>query len=151
MKLFKKFLILMLALMLVLSLCACNQSSQNTDGETTGSESTGSTEQDPTEGSTEAQIPDGMVQYKVKVVDEAGNPIVGVMVQVCTDETCLMPVKTDEAGVATFAPAAEGKYHANFLPKVPAGYEADAEVFYFAEGETELTIELRAVSDGGDN
>jgi len=68
------------------------------------------------------------------------------MVQVCTEETCLMPVKTDEAGVATFAPAEPGEYHANFLPKIPAGYEADAEVFYFAEGETELTITLTTVA-----
>ena len=147
MKLFKNLLALTLALMLVLCLCACNQSTEDATGESTGSTpaSSSSTVQKPDDGNVE--IPDGMVQYKVKVVDEEGNPVVGVMVQVCTDETCLMPVKTDETGVATFAPAVEGEYHANFLPSVPEGYEADAEVFYFEEGETELTIELRTVSD----
>lgn len=146
MKLFKNFLALMLALMLVLGLCACGESGAGTNNENPGSAPTISTPQNPTEGSSAPTIPDGMVQYKVKVVDEANNPIVGVMVQLCTDETCLIPVKTDDAGVATFAPAAEGEYHANFLPKVPDGYEADAEVFYFASGETELTIVLKAVA-----
>lgn len=153
MKKVNKLLALMLALILVLSLCACNQSGQGGNAtdptNATGSnvDTTDGSEEDPTQESTEATIPEGMVQYKVKVVDEEGNPVVGVMVQVCTDASCLMPVKTDDAGVATFAPAAEGMYHANFLPGIPEGYQADAEVFYFAEGETELTIELMTVSE----
>lgn len=148
MKQFKKLLALSLALMLVLSLCACGEPSQNTDGGSTTATTapTQAPTQPTTQAPTDPTIPDGLVQYKVKVVDEGGNPVVGVMVQVCTDETCLMPVKTDDAGVAAFAPAAEGEYHANFLPGVPAGFEADAEVFYFAEGETELTIVLKAVA-----
>ncbi len=147
MKQFKTLLALTLALMLVLSLCACGQSTQTetpTDPTTATTDPAGT--EAPTDAPTEPEIPDGMVQLKVKVVDEGGNPVVGVMVQVCTDESCLIPVKTDDAGVATFAPAAEGEYHANFLPGVPEGYEADAEVFYFAEGETELTITLKAVA-----
>lgn len=149
MKQFNKILALVLALMLVLCLCACGQDTNGgntTDAPTDPVAETTAPTEKPTEAPTEPIIPDGMVQYKVKVTDEAGNPVVGVMVQVCTDETCLAPVKTDDAGVATFAPAAEGEYHANFLPGVPAGYEADAEVFYFAEGETELTIVLKAVA-----
>ena len=148
MKQFKKILALALALMLVLCLCACGEPAKtNDDGGTTATTApTQAPTEAPTQAPTEATIPEGMVQYKVKVTDEAGNPVVGVMVQVCTDETCLAPVKTDDAGVATFAPAAEGEYHANFLPGVPEGYEADAEVFYFAAGETELTIVLKAVA-----
>ena len=147
----KKFLALVLALMLVLSLCACGKDANGGNATTATTEPTTTIEPTepttvPTEAPTEPVIPDGMVQYKVKVTDEAGNPIVGVLMQVCTDETCLAPVKTDDAGVATFAPAAEGEYHANFLTGVPAGYEAEAEVFYFAAGETELTIVLKAVA-----
>ena len=147
MKLMKTLLALALALMLLLSLCACGQSAEteNPTDPTTATTDPAGTDA-PTDAPTDPTIPDGMVQLKVKVVDEGGNPIVGVMVQVCTDESCLMPVKTDDAGVATFAPAAEGEYHANFLPGVPEGYEADAEVFYFAEGESELTIVLKAVA-----
>lgn len=143
-----KFFALALALMLAISLCACGEPSQTTDGGSTTAttEPTQTPTQSTTQAPTDAVIPDGMVQLKVKVTDEAGNPVVGVMIQVCTDETCLAPVKTDDAGVATFAPAAEGEYHANFLTGVPAGYEADAEVFYFAEGESELTIVLKTVA-----
>lgn len=147
MKKMKKLLALLMTMLLVLCLCACNQSAQGENTtESTGDivdtkDNSGSAEKD-----TQTDIPDGMVQYKVKVVDEKGNPVVGAMIQVCTDETCLIPVKTDDTGVATFPPAAEGAYHANFLPGIPAGYEADAEVFYFADGETELTIQLRTVA-----
>lgn len=153
MKQLKKILALTLALMLVLSLCACGQPSQNTNGSTTATTNptSGNATTNPTEKATELTIPDGMAMYTVKVVDEEGNPVVGAMVQVCTDESCLVPAKTDDAGIATFGPAAEGAYHANFLPSVPEGYEADAEVFYFADGETELTIVLKAVSDGAAN
>ena len=145
MKPFKKFFALVLALMLVLCLCACNTTNENVTGESTGSvPASSSVATKPSEST--SVIPAGKVQFKVTVVDEDGNPIVGVYVQVCNDETCLMPVKTDEAGVATFAPADEGEYHANFLSGIPEGYEADAEVFDFAAGETELTIVLRAIS-----
>ena len=139
----KKLLAIALALMLVLSLCACGQTNP-TPTDDTGA--TGNTDVVTEPSTEESTIPAGMVQHKVTVVDEAGDPIVGVMIQVCTDETCLAPVKTDDNGVATFAPAAEGEYHANFLPGVPEGYEAEAEVFYFADGESELTIVLKAAS-----
>ncbi len=142
MKQFKTLLALMLALLLVLSLCACGQDTKTEDPTTVTTNPTQSTTQAPTD----PPVPDGMVQYKVKVVDEGGNPVVGVMMQVCTDETCLAPVKTDDTGVAAFAPAAEGEYHANFLTGVPEGYEAEAEVFYFEAGKTELTIVLKAVA-----
>ena len=145
MKTLKKILVFTLALMLVLCLCACDQPNENAAGESTGSvPASSSVATKPSESA--SVIPDGKVQHKVTVVDEEGNPIVGVYVQVCNDETCLMPVKTDEAGVATFAPADEGEYHANFLSGVPEGYEADAEVFDFAAGKTELTIVLKAIS-----
>lgn len=145
MKTMKKFLSWMLALMLVLSLCACGQTNQ--PASTEPSDSIPATEpSQPTEEVTEPTLGEGMAQYKVKVEDEAGNPVVGVMVQVCTDETCLIPVKTDDTGLATFAPAQIAEYHANFLPGIPEGYTAEAEVFYFGEGETELTIVLQTVS-----
>lgn len=149
MKKMKKLLALMLALMLVLCLCACasGQGGNNTDGTVDTTDGTG----DTTESGTETTSSESALQYKVKVVDQDGNPVVGVMIQVCTDETCLIPAKTDDAGVATFSPAEEAEYHANFLTGIPAGYEADAEEFYFADGEKELTIQLTAVADSTAN
>lgn len=145
MKMFKKCLALMLALMLVLCMCACGQTGEG-NGDNNDSQPGSSSPSTPTQGSSEPTVPDNKVQYKVTVVDEDGNPIVGVYVQLCTDETCLAPVKTDEAGVAVFTPAAEEEYHAKFT-KVPAGYAADAEEFDFAAGEKELTIVLKTVAD----
>ena len=141
----KKLFALMLAMMMVLSLCACGQTNQPEITEPSENQ-TVTEDTQPSEEVTEPTLAEGMAQYKVKVEDEAGNPIVGVMIQVCTDETCLVPVMTDDTGLATFAPAEIAAYHANFLPGVPEGYTADAEVFYFAEGETELTIVLKAAS-----
>lgn len=146
MKKFNRLLALLMALMLLVCLCACGQSG-GTEDETPTTESTGGEQKDPNEGNNETLIPDGMVQYKVKVIDNEGNPVVGVMIQVCTDETCLMPVRTDDTGVATFAPAEPDAYHANFLPRVPDGYEADAELFYFEGDSTEMTIVLQVVAD----
>lgn len=145
MKNFTKFLALTLALTFALCLCACSQPTQTTDGSSTTAttEPTQAPTQSTTQAPTEATIPEGMVQYKVKVIDEGGNPIVGAIVQVCKD-SCL-PGVTDANGVATFVVADDTGYKASFVT-VPAGYEADAEVFYFAEGETELTIVLKAVA-----
>ena len=91
----------------------------------------------------EVAIPDGMTQYKVTVVDEAGAPIVGAMVQLCKD-SCV-PAVTDANGVATFN-LPEDDYKASMLA-MPAGYEyaGEADTFYF-EGAYELTITLKAVA-----
>ena len=110
----------------------CRYSSTATTGST---ESTGSTE-----GSGEPD--DGKVTYTVNVVDEAGNPIAGAMVQLCKD-TCF-PGVTDANGVAKFT-LAEDEYKVSFLA-LPAGYTYvdDTQEFYFADGSMELTITLKA-------
>lgn len=92
---------------------------------------------------TEPAIPDGMVQYKVTVVDEGGNPVAGAMVQLCKD-SCV-PAVTDANGVATFT-LPEDDYKASMLA-MPTGYEyaGEADTFYF-EGAFELTITLKAVA-----
>ena len=147
MKMFKKLMAVVLALMLMLCVCACGQTNDDANDTTPTSSVPASSSNPATQPSSSGTvIPDGKVQYKVKVVDDDNNPIAGLMVQLCTEETCLAPVKTDAAGVATFAPADEGEYHANFLPGVPSGYEADAEIFYFEDGETEMTIVLKVIA-----
>ena len=90
-------------------------------------------------------VKDDQVQYKIKVTDDAGNPMVGVYVQLCTEEICLAPVKTDDAGVAILKAADDEEYHAK-ITKVPSGYETDTVDFYFEDGETELTIVLKVIA-----
>ena len=61
--------------------------------------------------------------YQIQVVDEAGIPVEGVMVQFCTDSQCMMG-KTDTDGIAAFDEPA-GTYTIHLL-KVPAGYAKDS-------------------------
>ena len=60
--------------------------------------------------------------YIINVVDQNGNPVEGVMANLCNDSMCNM-VKSDDKGVMTF----NGKpyaYHITIL-KVPEGYSFD--------------------------
>ena len=143
MKLFKNCMALVLALMMVLCICACSQTNDAGKGNTTVPTSSNNQATQPS--STGTVIPEDKDQYKVTVVDDAGNPLVGVFVQLCTEETCLAPTKTDDAGVAMFTPANEAEYHAK-ITKVPNGYETDTVDFYFADGEKELTIVLKVIA-----
>lgn len=71
-----------------------------------------------------AENASGMSSYSVSVVDQNGDPVPEVMVQVCNDETCMV-YTTDEAGVCEFElePFA---YEIHML-KLPDGYEGDTE------------------------
>ncbi len=130
----KNIFALLLALCLMIGLCACGN---NADA----NESTSGTTAATTE-TTEATVDDGKVTYTVKVVDEGGNPIAGAMVQLCL-EACV-PAVTDAEGVATYK-LAEENYKVSFVA-MPEGYTADATEYYFAAGSYELTITLKAVA-----
>lgn len=116
-----------LVLCMALSLMAC--------GNTEPQETTQAT----TEATTEATKPvdDGKVAYKVTVVDNAGNPIAGAMVQMCL-ETCF-PAVTNENGVAEFS-LAEADYKVSFI-NAPEGYTVE-EAYYFEAGSHEMIITL---------
>ena len=77
--------------------------------------------------------------YQVQVVDSAGYPIQGVMVQFCSDSQCMMG-KTGEDGIASFdAPA--GSYTVHLL-KVPVGYEKDTREYTVPETPALMTLTL---------
>lgn len=80
--------------------------------------------------------------YLVKVEDEAGNPITGVMVQLCAD-VC-MPKMTDEDGCAIFEAVPVREDYKAALLALPQGYAyaSQEESFYFASGEKTLTVTL---------
>jgi hypothetical protein len=81
----------------------------------------------------------GKVTYKVTVVDEENNPVVGAMVQLCLD-ACI-PALTNSNGVAEFN-VVEEEYKVSFVT-MPDGYTSDEEAYYFADGSYELTITLK--------
>ena len=135
----KKLLICVLAVVMLLSLCACGGEKAPAETKPAETEAPVVVTEAPVE-ETEAVLPEGMVQYAVTVVDEAGAPVAGAMVQLCKD-SCV-PAVTDANGVATFT-LPEDDYKASMLA-MPAGYAyaGEADTFYF-EGAYELTITLK--------
>lgn len=108
----KKLAIMLLALVMALGLLAC--------------------------GGTEA--PAENTEYTVTVLDEAGDPVPGAMVQLCK-EICA-PGVTDEEGVARFQ-LPQDDYKVTFLV-LPEGYDYvdDVQEFHFEDGSMELQITL---------
>lgn len=141
----KKLSYLLLSVMLLISvvcLCACGgNDSEDSSKETTSSNEVASTsvKDKETEPATEDN---SKITYKVTVVDEAGKPISGAMVQCCKD--ACVPGVTNAEGVAEFV-LAEDAYDVKFI-SLPEGYtySSDVEVFNFEDGKTELTITLKA-------
>ncbi len=62
-------------------------------------------------------------EYTFECVDQAGNPVAGVMLQVCDAETCQV-LKTDESGMCRFT-GAPYAWEVHVL-RAPAGYTADS-------------------------
>lgn len=81
--------------------------------------------------------------YQIQVIDEAGSPVEGVMVQFCSDEQCLVG-KTDASGIAAFDEPA-GTYTVHLL-KVPAGYAKDSTEY--EAPETPDTVVLTVHPEG---
>lgn len=139
---------LLLALCLMLGLCACGSQSNDEISETPEQPVADApvVETDAPEETVAEETEASGITYTVKVQDEGGNPVVGAMVQVCQGEICLMPSATDEEGVAVFTVAEEAEYEAKFLT-LPAGYDytTEEQSFHF-NGGFELTITLKAVA-----
>ncbi len=78
-----------------------------------------------------ADIPSAAT-YTIKYVDQDGNPVAGVMCQVCDAETCQV-YTSDENGVVAFQ-SYPYAWEIHTL-KVPAGYEGDTETVTLAPAE----------------
>lgn len=80
------------------------------------------------------------VTYTLKCVDQDGNPVAGVMLQVCDDSTCVV-YTSDENGVYEFT-GAPYAWEVHVL-KAPEGYVADStEVVKTSEEGGELVFTL---------
>lgn len=134
----KKILAAILAAVMALCLCACAGNEETQPSDSAPTENTGATVE-----STEPTVSDGKVVYTIKVVDENGKGISGVMVQLCKD-SC-MPGFTNGDGVAEFKVVAADGYHAS-VTDMPTGYAYATEQteFDFENGATEVTIVLKA-------
>ena len=89
----------------------------------------------PTSGLQTLQAPPaasaGEVQYRITVTDEAGNPIAGVMLNVCDATSCRV-LTTDGAGKAAFS-GAPYAYKVQAL-LTPEEYQNNAEFVLDAAG-----------------
>lgn len=134
----KTFLAAVLAVCMMLALCACGgepaaEPIQPTDAPTAPTTAAPTEPAAPT-----APTPaDGEVLYTVKVVDKDGNPKAGAYVQMCL-EACVFKV-TDAAGNAYFC-MAEADYKVTLMDDgtAPAGYVAKEH--HFEAGAHEMTL-----------
>lgn len=126
----KKFLVLFAALCLLICMTACDN---GTTGNAEPSE-TSTVAETTTAAATESKA------VSVTVRDENGNPIQGVMLQICKD-TCI-PMVTDENGVASFNIEVTAEHKLSVL-SCPEGYVYNGEPeMYLVEGVTEYEVEL---------
>lgn len=127
----KKLSVFCLVLCLTLCLAACVAGGgEDTDG--------GST---TTTASTTTTTASDLPTYKVTVKTENGEPMVGVMVQICKD--LCVPTVTDANGVATWQ-TVEDTYKVSFLPNQTTleGYAVE-ENYYFDGDAKEMVITLK--------
>lgn len=133
----KKLLVLVLAIGMIFSFCACGADKNGP----TGNEPIDSQTQNDTEKSSNEET---VSKFKVTLVDQDGNPVPNAMVQICNDENCLMPLPTDENGIVEFNfETSDG--HKLVLSPCPDGYETEhvgENYAYIDDGETEYTFEI---------
>ena len=106
-------------------------------GEAEGTEQSGETE--ATEPSGEAGAANA--DYAIAFVDEAGNPVAGVVANVCDDVSCTV-VTSDASGRASFSlPSYAYDVH---VIQVPEGYAVPGEGYVLPAEGGEITISLSA-------
>ena len=134
----KRLIAVMMVLTIALCFAACGEAPATngpTNAPATTAPTTAPTTVPPTTNGPELDEPD----YVVYVVDQDGNPVAGVMVQLCDEGACYAPVTTDDNGVAEFFME---KDIVGAMTKVmmAAGYEFSTEYTMFAEGENTVTL-----------
>ncbi len=129
----KKIIAIVMALCMVFCLCACG-------ADTT--EDTNKTSKPQESQSDVVSKEEETAKFVVSVVDQNGDPVPNVMVQLCTD-VC-MPKPADENGVVTFDAEITDE-HKISLSVCPAGYETEyvgTNYIYLEDGITEYTFEI---------
>lgn len=124
--------VLLVVVCMAVCLCACGNTTdpQNDTTATTTTVATTTT----TEASATAT-------FEVKVVDQNGAPVAGVMMQICKD-TCV-PKMTDANGIAAFDLEITDGYKLSVL-SCPTGYTYTGEAeIYLESGSTSYTVELQ--------
>ena len=97
---------------------------------------------------TVTKIADSTINYTVKVVDEAGNPVAGAELQICFDGGCLPNFFTTNANGEATASTAKNGLHVKIisLPEAYTAPTADSNGYHaeIPAGETTVTIVVTA-------
>lgn len=127
----KKLLAIVLVFGLLFCLCACGADKKDSDNDTKTQQSS----------QTETSSEETAATFEVTVVDQNGDAVPGVMVQVCKD-TCL-PALTNSKGVASFNLEITDGYKLSVM-SCPASYDAEkVGEIYLDAGITEYTLEIK--------
>ena len=143
----KKLFALLLVLCMVFSLTACGGNAHTKDDDKNNNvinnDVNDDADDESKDDSGEEEDSQTKAAFQVKVVDEGGNPIKGVMVQICKD-SCV-PAMSDDNGIASFNVQIEDGHKLSIMSK-PEGYEYDGEAeVYLESGATEYILTLKAV------
>lgn len=137
----KRVVALVLLLTVAVCLVACGKDAEETKAPTTAPTDPKPTETKSTAPQTTTKPADtATYNYKIRVVDQDGNPIEGAYVIFCL-ETCNFYV-TDAEGWALIDAAITDGYQAHIM-SLPAGYENytfSEEYTNFESGQTEMIL-----------
>ena len=139
----KRLIAVMLILTIALCVVACTQPQDNDSKPSNNSKPTG-TSRTTTQPSSTAKPGDPEPTYFVKVVDENGAPVAGIIVSLCDDNGCYDPAMTDAEGIAVFYN--QGLTGAKAVVFKANGYEFSTEYTKF-EGSNTITITVTAIAD----
>ena len=139
---FKRFMSILMACVLLVSclalVVACdNEDKPSETPSTTPTEAPTTPTETPSETPSEPPV-DTKVDYTVTVKDTDGNPVSGVRVVICKDDTCFNPIVTNEEGVASMKLEEMDGYKGK-VSKAD-GYTFSDEYTMFESGETSITI-----------
>lgn len=131
--------VMMLAVLLCLAACGGGEPTTPATQKPTNKPTTA-----PTTAPTTVPTSTGFVvpehTYKVKVVDQNGDIVVGATVQFCLESCMFKP--TEQDGYAYFNVEVKDGYKAQIIA-APEGYSFDPELIVYLEpGQTELTLTI---------
>lgn len=125
---------------LMLTVCACDSTTDKNDDDNTQTNTPADTASETTSVAesktvaTETEIIES--GYKVTVVDENGNALGGVFLQICCGELCLAPYWTDASGKLVLDQDLSDYTVKAYLD----GYTAEESEYAFEDDSTSLTI-----------
>lgn len=150
MKTMMKLLALVMSMLMVLSMVACTNDANTTDpGDGTAPSSStegtkpGDDKPNDSKPNEDKPVEDTKKEYTVIVKDASGNPLSGVMVQICKEgSTCFTPRRTDDNGCAVWSLDVAADYYGT----VSSLEEGMPKEYFGDKFEVTLVYEVPAVN-----